>query len=927
MSLTPGTRLGPYEVLSSLGAGGMGEVYRASDTRLDRIVALKVLATHLAADPQLRERFEREARAISSLNHPNICVLHDIGQAEGIDFIVMEFLEGETLAARLARKPMRVDESLAVAIQIASALDRAHRQGIVHRDLKPANVMLTKSSASSSAPQVKLLDFGLARLARAGGPETRDGLGHGLVSLADLSMPTMSSPLTMKGTILGTLQYMSPEQLEGKDVDARADIFAFGALLYEMLTGRRPFEGKSQASLIGAILDHEPPRVTTIQPSVPPLLDEIVARCLAKDPENRWQTARDLMRQLEWTAVHGRAPSTTTDNAGAPAIARRGGWLRTSAVGVAAAAITGAALAWTLWLKAPAPSPVSRFAFELPDGQGFTRSGRRVLAISPDGQRLVYVANRRLYLRNLNELTAAPIAGTEEADPSEPIFSPDGQWVAFWSNGTIKKVPVTGGAPLLLSPATNPFGHSWHADRIVMGQGDNARNVIAVPAAGGHATTLVELDASKGERAQSPQLIGGGRAVLFTLRTDDKGWDDAAIVAQDLTSGRRTVLVNGGTDGRVLSTGHLIYVHDGTLFAIAFDETSLAVSGVAKPVQPGVEMATAGFSGAAQLAISDSGTFAFVPGRVSRDNSLLWSDRQGRVERPPVPNRRYQPGTPQMRVSPDGSKVALTILAEAGSGQAGAGQDIWVWDIARLALSRLSFTSGAAFPVWTPDSRRVCFQSGAVYCQAADGSGQPQEIFNAPGLIGLADVSPDGKWILMSVRDAQAGSAVAIAPLQPGAQVRSLISAGGNEANIDVSPDGRWIAYETSESGIAQIVVRPFPDVDQGRWQISTTGGVDPLWSHSGREVFFLDVATAGAARPSAIMSVAVAPGPRFVAGPPTVVMKYPPSATQGFAEGADGRFLFNVPASAADGEAVSRSQIVVVQNWVEELRAKVPNR
>ena len=456
-TLTTGTRLGPYEILDAIGAGGMGEVYRARDTRLDRLVAIKVLAPGLATDVTSRERFEREAKAISSLNHPNICVLHDIGRdrPSGVDgptveFLVMEYLEGETLSARLSKgpsraartnappstggptsvAPMTVEEALAIAIPIAAALDCAHRQGIVHRDLKPGNVMLLTNGT------VKLLDFGLARLTQTAG-DKKDSVGHGMVSLADLSLPTVSSPLTVKGTILGTLQDMAPEQLEGKEVDARADIFAFGGMLYEMLTGRRPFEGKSQASLIGAILDHQPPPVTTLQPSSPAIIDEIVSRCLEKIPDDRWQTARDLKRQLEWIAARLKDRAVVGSGSlpapPAPASIRR--MLVLSAAVLVTALITGGGAAWLLRSPPAEPPPVARFAIELPDDQSFTRAGRHLIALSPDASHLVYVANSQLYLRPLNSLTAKPIDGSEKSDPAEPVFSPDGKWIAGAGQG------------------------------------------------------------------------------------------------------------------------------------------------------------------------------------------------------------------------------------------------------------------------------------------------------------------------------------------------------------------------------------------------------------------------------------------------------------------------------------------------------------
>ncbi len=966
-ALAPGTRLGPYEILDAIGAGGMGEVYRGRDTRLDRVVAIKVLASGLASDAPSRERFEREAKAISSLNHPNICVLHDIGREPPsggddppVDFLVMEYLEGETLAARLARgpsrasrdasltradtasdhtaaaassaasarPPMTVEEALAVAVQIASALDRAHRQGIVHRDLKPGNVMLTKEA-------VKLLDFGLARLSRAGAASPgKDGLGHGLVSLADLSMPTVSSPLTMKGTILGTLQYMAPEQLEGKEVDARADIFAFGGVLYEMLTGRRPFEGKSQASLIGAILDHEPPPVMSFQPASPPMLDEIVARCLAKDPDERWQTARDLKRQLEWVAKQlaeggsvSAAIASGAQMASRPSVVARA--LRVSAAILAGAAIASG-VAWVLWPKAPEPPVVTRFALELPEGQTFTRTGRHVVALSPDGTRLVYVANQQLYLRAMHELSAVSISGTEGSNPAEPIFSPDGQWVAFWSNEELKKVPVTGGTPVTLCAAQNPFGASWVEDRILLGQ-STPRGIVEVPANGGTPRPLVTVDEKKGELAHGPQLVAGGRAVLFTLRTGSQAWDDSAIVIHELATGQRTVLVNGGTDARVLPTGHLVYSREATLFAMPFDEARLVVTGGPVPVQQGIRQADGGPTGSVHMAWSASGSIVFIPGGAnSGDRALVWINRQGQEERATAPNRSYWINTTGLRVSPDGTLVAVAVTGGAARSSGGAaaasagqfGSDIWVWAIARGTLTRLSFTGQARSPVWTPDGRRVCYNSSVeVFCQPADGSGQAQAMFKVDGLTDVRPISPDGTRMLLDTQGPKTGNDILMATIGPPAETRPLIQTSYSENGPAISPDGRWLAYESNESGRPEVYVRPFPAIDQGRWQISTDGGGEPRWARNGRELFF---GTGGGGN-RAIWSVSVQPGSSFVAGKPAVVAKLPPSPSSAYDVAPDGRFLFHVPASTATSGEASRPQIVVVQHWFDELKARVP--
>jgi serine/threonine-protein kinase len=929
----------------------MGEVYRARDTRLDRAVAIKVLATAAADDAQGRERFEREARAISSLNHPHICVLYDVGRerpagagavdAAPVDFLVMEYLEGETLAARLTRgagsagtegvPPMAVNEVVAIAVQIVSALDRAHRQGIVHRDLKPGNVMLTKATGpaasrlGSAALHVKLLDFGLARLTRSGAAHA-DGLGQGLVSLAQMSTPTMDLPLTMKGTILGTLQYMSPEQLEGREVDARADIFACGAVLYEMITGRRPFEGRSQASLIGAILDRDPPLVTSLQPTTPPLLAELVARCLAKDPDDRWQSARDLQRQLEWIATHAAAPTTADVVASDSHSRSRGRLLRVGAALLGTAVLSGGLVAWRLRPMTPLSPPlVSRFSIELPEGQGFSRSGRHVLALSPDGTRLAFVSNRSIYVRHLNELTATPLAGTVGTDPSEPMFSPDGQWLAFWAAGALKKVAIGGGAPIAIAAADNPYGGSWQGDRILIGQ-TAPRGIVEVPAAGGAAKLLVSVDEAKEEFAQSPQLLSDGRAVLFTLRSGNQSWEDASIVVQDLASGRRTVLVSNGTDGHVLPTGHLLYARESLLFAAPFDQSRLSAGATPVPLQHDIQLASGGFSGAAQIAWSANGSFAFAP-TDAPDKALILVDRQGRSEKVALPSRRYQAASNQMRVSPDGRAVAMTVLSD-GDRAVGRGQDIWVWQIARGTLSQLSTTKAGSNPVWTPDSRRVCYASqGDLLCQTADGRGSPERMFAKGWLIPertLASVAPDGAMLVVE-KHSRTGMDIATASLDSGAQTRPLVQGPGDDVDPTVSPDGRWLAYSAA-SGQRQLFVQPYPHVEQGRWPVSIESGDYPLWSASGRELYFLSIAgSAGVSNPTAIMSVSVPPGPTFNPSKPVELFKYPAGALRGFAAMADGRFLFVVPATPEG--ATTRAEIVVVQNWFTELQQRVPTR
>jgi serine/threonine-protein kinase len=951
MGLIPNTRLGAYEIVALIGAGGMGEVYRARDTRLDRGVALKVITGGGTSDTELRTRFEREARAISSLNHPNICVLHDIGREQAVrptsgtsasgmpsaedtpfDFLVMEYLEGETLADRLARgrdrsnaratPPMTVDEAVAIAIQIAGALDGAHREGIVHRDLKPANIMLTKAARAGSPAsivQVKLMDLGLARLIEESGSRS-----HGTLTLAQLSTPTMTSPLTREGTILGTLHYMSPEQLEGKHVDGRTDIFAFGIVLYEMLAGRRPFEGKSQASVIGAILEQDPPPITSLQPLTPPLLAELVARCLAKDPDGRWQSVRDLMRQLEWIAARTDAASTAAIQSQADPPRTRFSVLRMSAALLATAVIVGGAVAWMLRPAPPQPPSVSRFTFVLPDGHTFSGTGRHVMTLSPDGTKLVYVANEQLYLRNMHELTSAPIPGSEGSNPMEPVFSPNGQWVAFFSRGSLKKIPVTGGTAVLLSPAQNPLGATWEDGRILLGQ-PTPPAIVEIPENGGAAKPLVTLS-EKTEQAARPQLIAGGRSVLFTLRTSGGEWDDASIVVHHLATGKRTVLVKG-SDARVLPTGHLVFAREGTIFAVPFDETGSTVTGGPVPIQQGIQSTRT--TGTAHVAWSVSGTFAIAQGPLrSFLSSFYWVSRGGQEERTKLPARNYGILSSEVRASPNATRVAVTVYSDDVLNlSGGASAEVWVGDIARGTLDRLSTSGQSTSPVWTPDGERVCYDSGGeVFCQAADGSSAAQALFKVDGLRNTRPFSPDQTRMVLETSGSTTGDDISIATIGPPVETRPLLNTTSSESAPAISPDGRWLAYQSDESGRAEVYVRPFPSVQQGRSTISSGGGTEPRWAPNGRELFFT-VRNGGWTTPGILMSVPVQPGSTFIAGQPTVVLKIPAGASEAYDVAPDGRFLFHFQRSMRAGEEAPRQEIIIVQNWFEELKARVPTR
>jgi len=889
--LAGGSRLGPYEVVSLAGVGGMGQVYKARDTRLDRTVAIKVLPPDLAADPQFRERFDREARVISQLDHPHICALYDVGDAEGLRFLVLQYLEGETLADRLSKGPLIVDETLQIALQIASALDLAHAAGIVHRDLKPGNIMLT-------AAGVKLLDFGLAKTTAR-------------VSSTPLNVtsgPTISSPMTAQGTILGTFQYMSPEQIEGHDADARTDIFAFGCLLYEMLTGKKAFEGKTQASLIAAILERTPVPIPMLQPVTPPALAHVVEECLRKNPARRWASIHDVAIELQWIAEEGTGAFATAAAAGPPTSRAR-----SMAMGITTAALVvlAAAAAWLLKPTPRIPRDVARFSVVLPEGVNFSRAGRHVLAMSPDGKKLVFVANQQLYLRSLDQDTTLPIRGTN-VDPADPTFSPDGMWVAFWSNNQIRKVPIAGGSPVALCDAPLPYGLHWAGDRIFIGAG--TLGITAVPAVGG-ATRQIVPKGKDGEFAAHPQLLPDGDSLLFTWRTRSN-WNDAQIVVESLTSHGRKVIVQGGSNATVLPTGHLVFAHDNVLFAEAFDLRAQEVRGgpIAMVDDVSGVGANSGPIGAAQVATSMTGTVAYLPGNLIGGRRLIWVDRAGGEESVPAPSRVYF----NPRISPDGSRLAVEAREEEN--------DIWVWDFERATLTRLTFGARAeCWPVWTRDGGRIIYSSDRdgvpnLYWQAADGTGEAERLTKSAQSQFANSTSPDGKHVVFREISKSGGdSDLMVLGLDGDRTTRPLVATPAGELNGEIATDGRWIAYESTESGRIEVYVRPWPSVADGRWQISANGGRAPLWSHDGRELFYL-------AADNQLMVVRVEAKGTFVPGEARKLFDTSKFVTNSggrpYDVSRDGK-RFIMPSNAVPRGDLNR--IAVVENWFEELKARVP--
>jgi eukaryotic-like serine/threonine-protein kinase len=898
-----GTKLGPYEILSKLGAGGMGEVFKARDTRLDRTVAIKTLPPVIATSAEFRERFEREARVVSQLNHANICTLFDVGEQGDTSFLVMEHLEGETLAERLAKGPVPIAQALSWAMQIAAALNAAHRQGILHRDLKPGNIMVTASA-------IKLLDFGLAKIVSG----AIDGSG----ALSVTAPPTQSTPLTAQGTILGTFQYMAPEMVEGEEADARADIWAFGCVLYEMLTGRRAFAGKSQASLFGAILKEDAPAVSAVLPLASPALDRIVRTCLAKDPNQRVQSAHDLLLNLQWVAEGGSAAGVP-----APVVAQRKS--RERMMWAALAVAVGAIGAAGSWIAKPAPvqtSIVTRFVHTLDSKVRFTRTGRHSVAMSPDGTFLVFVANGQLFIRRMNEVDAQPIKGTEE-DAFEAVVSPDGKSIAYFvpipggPGATLKRIPVTGGASSALATlAWFPYGVSWHGDVMVIGQG--AGGIVSVPAGGGTPQPLLTVQA--GELAASPQLIDSGRVLLFTLKKPSVSWSESDIVAQSVTGGERTVVMQGGHDGRVLPTGYLLYARDGTVFGARFDERSGKLVGESVPLIVGVAAAvTPNQGGAAHFGVSSDGRLAYVAGSLDANErrTLAWVDRQGREVAIAAEARSYV----YARIAPDGTKIALDSNE--------ARRDIWIWNIERDILTRLAPQNPGGNmrgPAWSPDSRSLFYSvvdGGRTFMErrAADGTGASERLMeDSTGQMMPTSVSPDGQTLIhMSQYGGSLSSFdIKALPLGGGRTPVPVAVTPRGEVNGEISPDGRWIAFETDESGRREIYVRPFPSLDEGRWQVSNTGGIKPAWSRNGRELFYLSDGQMMA------VPITAGTGAEFTFGRPVRLFStrdyYNGLQGRNYDVAPDGRFVFiKQPA-----DTTTNLSIVVVTNWLDEVRQRL---
>jgi Tol biopolymer transport system component len=835
MPLTSGVRLGPYEILAPIGAGGMGEVYRAKDTRLDRTVAVKVLPSHLSSSPEVRQRFEREAKTISQLSHPHICALHDVGHQDGTDYLVMEYLEGETLADRLARGALTLEQTLRYGVQIADALDKAHRQGIVHRDLKPGNVMLTKSG-------VKLLDFGLAKAMEA--PGVQPGL---------TSFPTVAGApaLTQEGTVLGTFQYMAPEQLEGREADARTDIFALGCVLYEMATGQKAFSGKSQASLIAAILEREPPAISTVQPMAPASLDRAVRRCVAKEPDRRWQSARDLALELE--DVRERAESAGREAGRTPRSVRgAAGWVT---AGVLLLALLGSLLLGRHAVQTTTVNPL-RFAISPPSGAGF----QGMPAVSPDGRKLAFVATTSegrdlLFLRPLDALDARRLEGTEGA--AFPFWSPDGRYIAFFAQGKLAKIDVSGGSPQILCDAPNPRGGSWSSRGTIVFSVNTGGEIHRVAENGGRAASLTHLSRRPGETNRWPGFLPDGRHFLyFVLGADPKS---SGIYVASLDSKETTRLAAAEGGGVYAAPGFLLYRSGDRLMGQRFDSSRRALSGEPFPVVEHIAWDGAATASTA-VSASDTGLLVYQTGGVTATRLVLY-DRAGRELRAVGPPGGHWEPT----LSPDARWLAAPQLDSEG-----LAAGIWMHDLERESLFRLSSQAPiSATPVWSADGRRIvysAFPSGEVYIRDAGGAEAEKILFRSAEFTPLDDWSRDGRLLLYEVIDWRTFHLdVWVRDLQTG-QGRPVLQAKFNQSGARFSPDGAWIAYQSEESGISEVFIRSFPESRERR-QVSSGGGSQPRWRGDGRELFYVSP-------DRKVVAVEVQTKPRLDVGPPRALFQ-----------------------------------------------------
>ena len=886
MSLEPGYKLAHYEILEPIGKGGMGEVFRAKDGKLGRDVAIKVLPDELAGDEERVRRFRREANVLASLNHPGIAAIHGFEESEGAHFLVLELVPGETLAERIARGPMPVEEVLEMGIQIAEALENAHEHGIVHRDLKPANIKLTPDD------KVKVLDFGLAK---AFVEESAD---------TDTSMsPTITRDATRAGVILGTASYMSPEQAKGKRVDARTDLFALGSVLFEMLAGARAFPGADVSEVLAAVIKLEP-EWTALPRDLPPRLTELLRRALTKDVRKRLQHVGDARILMEEASSEDAAP--TKDGDSHP----QG---RTNPFVVAALAASLAA--GLTWLSVPSPETgprlVTRTVIPLAPGTELALGGRPTLAISHDGRSIAFAqrsdTESALYLRELDDLEATPIEGTEGG--LTPFFSPDGDWLAFRSDAAIQKVSLSGGAPVIVAENLAFRGNGdWSADGSIVLSARAESGLVRVSDDGGEPEALTRVDSERGDKTHRlVDLLPDGNAILFMIGNSEiDSFDDAAIAVHDLESGESRVLIEGGTSPRYSPSGHLVYARNGSLLAVAFDADSLRVTGAPVTVLEGVS--TSPNYGHAEFDISRTGTLVYAPGGPwGNDNGLVWVDREGSVTPLAAEPRAYM----ETRISPDGRALALTLE--------GANASIWIHDLSRGIQTPLAVGNNNVVPIWAARADRVTFRKMSpagweFRSRSADGSDDPDTLFSSDAAATPGSWTSDGTTLLFDERGLDSGADILTLSLGPDPVVSEVIKTAANESHPMISPDDRWLAFQSDESGQWESYVQAFPEAPR-KFRVSTGGGTLPRWNPNGRELFYRNG--------DALMVVEVKTRGGLDLGTPKFLFERA-SPYSRYDVAPDGERFIMVDTSVA---RAAPTELILIQNWSEELKRLVPTQ
>ncbi len=888
-----GKTISNYKILEKLGEGGMGVVYKAQDTKLGREVALKALPEEFAEDRERLARFEREAKLLASLNHPNIATIYGLEESEGLNFLTLELVEGETLAGKLTSGPIKVKEALEMCRQIAGALESAHEKGIIHRDLKPSNIKVTPEG------KVKVLDFGLAKAFEVA--EVGDAAG-----MDPYKSPTLTVGSSRSGVIMGTAAYMSPEQARGKALDKRTDIWSFGCVFYELLTGQQLFIGETTSDMVAGILKQEPDW-KALPKELPVRIRDLLRRCLQKDPNKRLHDIADARIEIEEIQSKPSAPtieSVVETEEPQPATRRR---LIPWSLTVLMAVITVFAI-WQ-WRRpiSSTRSNVSRFPLEIPSDQQFIDSTGPDMALSPDGRCFVYVgqggSGRQLLVRKMDQLDASPIPGTEGAYC--PFFSPDSQWVGFFSEGKLKKVSLLGGPPLTISDTSNPMGGSWGQNGMII-FGTFSSGLFQVSSAGGVPQSITIPDAEQGVTSHRwPDILPGDKAVLFTIWKGSL--DVASIGVFDLKTGKAKRLIEMGTFPRYAHSGHLVYGgSDGSLLAAPFNLTSLEVKGSVISLLDGIHI-TAG--GPLNFTLSRNGSLLYIKG-AALDYTIVLVDRRGNEQ----PLGKEQRNFRSPRFSPDGKRLAFDILE-------GSSRDIWIYKLEKGPLTRLTFGKYDLYPTWTPDGERIVFSSNRTgepdfFWKKADGSSDAEPLFAAEYPQYETSLSPDGKLLAYRETHPSTGMDIYVLPLEGERKPQPFLNASFREVTPMISPDGRWIAYASNESGILEVYVRTFPDFGGGRWQASTGGGQEPLWSRDGREMFYRS-------GDNKIVSVPVTTGPMFELGTRKVlfedvyIKRYQHT---NYDIHPDNKWFVMIKPSEMES-----ADMIIVLNWFEELKRLVP--